>query len=654
MNLSAATKASSLGGGRGLEPGENPLVRHALTAAAVVVALAFVVLLGRLWYLQLLKGEHFRRLSETNRIRLVDLPPSRGLIFDAEGRLLADNRPAFYLAVVPEDVADWKQLGRRLDNLVGLTPEELAKARKAARGAPPFKPIVLRSHLDRHQLALLETFRYELPGVKVMVRYQRAYLAPQLASHVIGYLGEINKKELARASRSRYRLGDWVGRYGLEKSREQVLHGRRGARQVEVDAMGREIKVLKEAPASRGANLTLSLDLDLQRAAARAMAGRVGAVAAIDPRNGQVLALYSSPAFDPNQFISGMTTKQWKELVDDPLHPLKDRAISGMYPPGSTYKIITAAAGLAEKAINLSTRFFCAGQIPFGRRYYKCWAIKKGGHGHTDIHKAIRESCDVFFYKTGLRLGVERLAKWARAFGLGRPTGISLAHEAPGLVPDNKWKKKRYKEPWQEGETLSLSIGQSFTLVTPLQLARMTAAVANGGRLLTPTLVKAVTPPGGEPVPEPEPVTMRIPIKKEHLEIVAKGLDAVVNEPHGTARRARLPDIKVAGKTGTAQVVSLKFEKSFGKEENVPWKYRSHALFVAFAPVEDPSIAVGVVVEHGGHGGSDAAPVATAVMRAWFGLPQAEVPKFPPQALPPSVREQEPAPQAKPKPGAGA
>ncbi|MCF8034203.1 MAG: penicillin-binding protein 2 [Desulfarculaceae bacterium] len=660
MSLAHAPKAASLSGGRGLEPAENPLVRHALTAAAVVVALAFVILLGRLWYLQLLRGEHFRKLSETNRIRLVDLPPSRGLIFDAEGRLLADNRPAFTLAVVPEDVSDWKQLAVRLNNLVGFSPEELKKARRAARGAPPFKPIVLRSHLDRHQLALLETFRYELPGVKVLVRYQRAYLAPKVTSHVIGYLGEINKRELQRASRAKYRMGDWVGRYGLEQSRESVLHGRRGARQVEVDAMGREIKVLKEAPASRGADLTLSIDLDLQRAAARAMAGRVGAVAAIDPRNGQVLALYSSPAFDPNDFITGMTQKQWKHLVKNPLHPLKDRAISGMYPPGSTYKIITSAAGLAEKAINLSTRFFCAGQIPFGRRYYKCWAIKKGGHGHTDLHKAIRESCDVFFYKTGLRLGVERLAKWARAFGLGRPTGISLPHESPGLVPDNAWKKKRFKEPWQDGETLSLSIGQSFTLVTPLQLARMTAAVANGGRLLTPTLVKAVTPPGGDPVPEAEPVTTRVPIKAEYMQVVAKGLEAVVNEPHGTARRARLPGITVGGKTGTAQVVSLKFEKSFGKESKVPWKYRSHALFVAFAPVEDPSIAVGVVVEHGGHGGSDAAPVATAVMRSWFGLPPGPVPTFPPQALPPSLRpepeksQDKPKDKAKKKPGAGA
>jgi len=650
VNLSQIPKPASVGG-RGLEPGENPNIRMALLTAAVVVGLALVVLLGRLWYLQLLKGEHFRLLSENNRIRLVDLAPSRGLIFDAEGRLLADNRPAFTLAVIPEDVGDWAVLTRRLHNLVGLSPEEIAKARRAAQGAPPFKPVVLRNHLDRHQLALLETFRYELPGVKVLVRYQRAYLAPRMAAHVIGYLGEINKQELERSNRAVYRMGDWVGRYGLEKSREQVLHGRRGARQVEVDAMGREIKLIKEVPASRGADITLSINLDLQKAAAKALEGRAGAVAALDPRTGQVLCLYSSPTFDPNDFITGMSTKQWKALAEDPKHPLKDRSISGMYPPGSTYKIITAAAGLAEKAINLTTRFFCAGQMPFGNRYYRCWAYKKGGHGYTDIHKAIRESCDVFFYKTGLKLGVDRLAKWARAFGLGRPTGISLPHESPGLVPDSQWKKKRFKEPWQDGETLSLAIGQSFTLVTPLQMARMTAVVANGGMLVTPTLVKTVTPPGGEPVPAPEPVKTRVPIAPEHLDTIAKGLAAVVNEPHGTARRARLPGIIVGGKTGTAQVVGLKFEKSFGDEENVPWKYRSHALFVAYAPVENPTIAVGVVVEHGGHGGSDAAPVATAVMRAYFGIPEPE-PKQPPKPKP--APPAQPKPKKKPaRPGAG-
>ena len=592
-----------------------------LVVAALVVALTFGLLLGRLWYMQLLQGDHFRRLSENNRIRLVDLPPSRGLIYDAKGRLLADNRPAFTLAVVPEDVADWDKLGRRLEELVGISPQELERARKAAVGQPPFKPIRLRANLDRQDLAVLETFRYELAGVKVMVRYTRAYLAAKETAHLIGYLGEINKEELEKQPRSRYRLGDYVGRYGLEASRERVLHGKRGARQVEVDAVGRELAVLEEVEAERGGTLVLSIDLDMQKAAAKALGDEAGAVVAMNPKNGQVYCLYSSPSFDQNTFISGMTSEQWQSLSNDPMHPLKNRAISGMYPPGSTYKIITASAGLGSKVINAATSFFCPGQIPFGRRTYKCWAFKKGGHGNISLHQAIRESCDVYFYRVGLRVGVDKLAEYARAFGLGRPTGVPLPHESGGLVPDSKWKKKRFGEPWQEGETLSVAIGQGFNLTTPIQLARMVSVVANGGRLVTPTVVKAVIPAGSDvPVPEPEGVASKVPVSPENLKLVADGLVGVVNEPGGTARMARLPDITVAGKTGTAQVVGLKFERSFGKEEQVPWKYRSHALFVCYAPAEDPTIAVAVVVEHGGHGGSDAAPVAVEVLKAYFGI----------------------------------
>ncbi len=621
----------------GFDPAETPQVRRIVLTAALLVALAFAALVGRLWQLQLLQGEYFRTQSENNRIRLVDVPPRRGLIFDCKGRLLADNRPAFTLAVVPEDVGDWNKLSARLENLVGITPREIARARRAARGQPPFKPIRLRSHLDRHQLALLETFRYELPGVKVLVEYRRAYLAPQETAHVIGYLGEINQRELARAPKSLYRMGDYVGRYGLEASRERVLHGRRGARQVEVDALGRELNLIKEQEPVPGYDLTLSIDLKLQRAAAEALKGQVGAVAALDPRNGQVLCLYSSPSFDANSFITGMTGAQWKALSHDLLHPLKNRAISGMYPPGSTYKIVTAAAGLQEGVITPSTTFFCSGQIPFGRRSYKCWAFKKGGHGQVALHKALRESCDVYFYRVGLRLGVDRLARYARAFGLGRPTGVPLPHEAGGLVPDSKWKKRRFGEPWQEGETLSVAIGQGFNLVTPLQLARMVAVVANGGRLVTPTLVKSVSrPDGSPPVPEPPGMVSKVPVDPKYLELIRQGLVAVVNEPGGTARRVRLPGITVAGKTGTAQVVGSKVWKSYGKAKNVPWKYRDHALFVAFAPAQKPTIALAVVIEHGGHGGSAAGPVAKKILEAYFDLDQ----KKPEDKRPPDEKKE--------------
>ncbi|WP_449246801.1 penicillin-binding protein 2 [Desulfarculus baarsii] len=606
---------------KAIDPGEIPQVRRALFAAAALVGLAMAVLVGRLWYLQVLHGEEFRLLSENNRVRLVDVPPSRGLIFDCKRRLLADNRPTFTLVAVPEDVPDWDLLTRRLHALIGITPQEVADARKAARGAPPFKAMRLRSNLDRDQLANLETFQYELPGVKVMVEYRRAYLAAKETAHVIGYLGEINAEELKKAPRELYRMGDYVGRDGLERSRDRVLHGARGVRQVEVDAVGRELKVLSDKPERPGHDLILTLDLDLQKAAAVGMGQQVGAVVALNPKNGQVLCMYSAPSFDQNSFVLGMSGAQWQALSKDPMHPLKHRAISGVYPPGSTYKIITSAAGLSEGVINKDTLYFCSGQMSLGRRTYKCWAHKRGGHGSVNLHKALRESCDVYYYRVGKSLGVDRLAKYARAFGLGRASGVPLPHESSGLIPDSAWKRKRFGEPWQEGETLSVAIGQGFNLTTPLQLARMVAVVANGGRLVTPTLVAAVVrPDGGEPVPEPPGMISRTPVSDEHLKLIHEGLVAVVNEPHGTASRARVKGVTVAGKTGTAQVVALKFERKKGEE--TPWRFRDHALFVAYAPAEDPEIAVSVVIEHGGHGGSDAAPVAQRVLATYFHGPQ--------------------------------
>jgi penicillin-binding protein 2 len=641
---------------RVFDSAEAPSARRVILLAAVLAGVAFLALVGRLWFLQILQGESLRGLSENNRLRLLDVPPSRGLIFDAKGRLLADNRPGFSLAVIPEDVGDWDQLASRLEKLVGITPEEIRKVREAAQGHPPFKAIRLRSHLDREQLAMLETFRYELAGLKVQVEHRRSYLAARETAHVIGYLGEINQPELSASAKGVYRLGDYVGRYGLEKSRERVLHGKRGARQVEVDALGRELNLLDEVDAVQGHNLTLTIDLDLQRAAQAALGDEVGAVVAMDPKNGQVFCLYSSPSFDQNTFITGMSSRMWESLSHDPFHPLKDRAISGLYPPGSTYKIITAAAGLAEGVITPSTIINCPGEIPFGRRTYKCWALKKGGHGNVDLHRALRESCDVYFYRVGMRVGVERLAKYARAFGLGRPTGVPLGSESSGLVPDNEWKKKRFGEPWQDGETLSLSIGQGFNLTTPIQLARMVSVIANGGRLVTPTLVKTVHPnDGSEPVPEPMGMVSRVPVSPKDIQLIHQGLTAVVNEPGGTASATRLPGIQVAGKTGTSQIVSLAIEKAYGHEINLPWKYKNHALFVGYAPAEDPTIAVAVVVEHGGHGGSDAAPMARKVMETFFGVtPRPSKPKDVPGPLrdhPDPMAAVSPTPADKAKPG---
>lgn len=634
---------SSLTRNRLYQPSENPQARRALLVSGIIIGLVFLMLLGRLWYLQLLQGDYFRFRSENNRIRVLDIPPSRGSIFDTKGRLLADNRPSFSLAITPEDVKDWNTLSKRLHNLIGIDPEELDRLKRLSRGRNAFKPVRIRTNLDHSTLALLETFRYELPGTSVMVDHRRSYPVGNELCHVVGYLGEINQKELDAAPQGLYRQGDYVGRDGVERSREQVLLGTRGYRQVEVDADGRELGLLEEKLASPGHNLYLTIDLDLQKAAARAMGDEVGAVVAMDPTTGHVLCLYSSPTFDQNNLGYGITPQFWRELNENPYFPLKNRAINGLYPPGSTYKIVVAAAGLAEKEINAHSTFHCSGEMTFGNRTFRCW--RRGGHGTVNLHRALKESCDIYFYRLGLKLGVERIAKYARAFGFGSVTGIPLPHEAAGLVPDPDWKRRRFNQPWHEGETVSLSIGQGSNLITPLQLARMVSVIANRGTMVTPTIIKAVQPPdGSEPIPEPPTINNTVPVSTEDLELIHQSLIAVVNEPGGTARRAILPGITVAGKTGTTQVVSLNFVRSFGSKDKIPWKYRDHALFVCYAPAENPTIAMAVVIEHGGGGGSDAAPVARRVLEAYFNLTETPLAPRPPGPLatPPEDAGQQP------------
>jgi penicillin-binding protein 2 len=619
------------------QPSENYYIKRALALVGIFVGLVFIVLLGRLWFLQLLQGEYFRYRSENNRIRTLDLPPPRGIIFDSKGRILADNKVSFSLALIPEDVHDWELLAKRLHRLAGIDPEEILQLARLAKSANAFKPVRLRSNLDYQTMTLLETFRYELPGINVLTEHRRNYPESYILSHAIGYLAEISAEELKEAGRGVYRQGDYLGRDGVERSREEVLRGTRGYRQVERDANGRELSLLDQQPAMPGNNLILTLDLDLQKAAAEAMGDEVGAVVAMNPKNGEIMCLYSSPAYNLNDLGMNLTPAVWKDLNQNAYFPLKDRAINGLYSPGSTYKIVVAAAGLAEGEIDANTTFHCSGEFTFGNRTFHCW--RRGGHGSVNLHQALKYSCDVYFYRLGLKLGVERLAQYARAFGLGRVTGIPLPYESRGLVPDPAWKMRRYKQPWHEGETVSLSIGQGYNLLTPIQLARMVSVIANQGMVVTPTIIKAVVAPGASaPLAEPPTMASPIPVSLEDLELIHKGLVAVVNEPGGTAGRVRLPGITVAAKTGTTQVVSLNFARSFGARANIPWQYRDHAIFVCYAPAEDPTIAIAVIMEHGGGGGSDAAPVARHVLESYFGLPHSPLPERRPGPLaaPPS------------------
>jgi penicillin-binding protein 2 len=601
----------------GFDPITSELVQVRLRRVLYVVLLAFAVLVLRLWLLQVVHGPEYRVKSENNRIHLRDIPPFRGMIFDRGGHLLVDNRPAFNLYLIPEEIRDPEALLDRLHELAGVD-REAARARlaKAGRGQP-FRPVLIKRDLTRETLAVVESHRFNLPGVMIQVKPQRHYIRGELAAHVIGYLGEISEAQLKSGRYPDTRPGDLIGKSGVEAQWQQYLHGARGGEQVEVDAAGRRLEVLSRKPPVSGYNLSLTLDNDLQALAEKGLEGKKGAIVAMDPRTGEILAMASAPAFDPNTFIGGIDRDTWKEMVSGGDYPLQNRVIAGQYPPGSIFKIVVGLAGLEEGLVDPEEETFCGGRYRLGSHVFRCW--KRYGHGKMDFHGALRESCDVYFYKLGRRLGVDRIAHYARMLGLAERTGLKLGSERAGLIPTSRWKLKRFGVPWQAGETISTSIGQSFVLVTPIQAARMIGAVFNGGVLHQPKVVRWVGKGGGTEYRFEPTVVSRLEVQPEHLERIRRALIAVVHEPRGTGGRSRVKGVTVAGKTGTAQVVALEVEKASAKGEEVPEKYRDHAWFVAVAPAEEPGLAIAVLVENSGHGGSVAAPIAGKMIQAFLG-----------------------------------
>ncbi|MDD4274419.1 MAG: penicillin-binding protein 2 [Desulfobacter postgatei] len=606
-------------------------IKHRYVVASMCIVFVFSVLLLRLVYLQMIRGEEYRRLSMTNCVRLKSIKSSRGLIYDRNRILLVDNRPAFDLTIVLEDAKPLKQTLDHLAELTGDSCEDLTAIIEKEGGAAFYKPLVLKRDITRDLLAAIEAHQFDLPGIHIDIEPSRNYIHKKTAAHLIGYLGEINKDELDSGKFPNVRSGDSIGRYGVEKSFDADLQGKRGGHQLEVDVNGRVIKILKTVEPVSGNDLVLTIDLPLQQKAEGLLGENDGAVVALDPSNGDVLVMASSPSFDQNDFIGGISSKKWQVLRDDPGRPMNNKAIQAEYPPASTYKIITALAGLEEKVIDRNSTFFCPGFYKFGNRRYHCWS--KYGHGTINVVDAIAQSCDVFFYQTGEKLGVDALAKYAQGSGLGRLTGIRLAHERPGLIPTSAWKKQRFKEPWQAGETLSISIGQGFNLVTPLQMAVFISAVGNNGTLYRPRLVKSVQDAKGQVIREIEPeITGGLPASKKNLAIVRQGLLEVVHGNRGTARQIRLPDVEIAGKTGTAQVFSRKAGEKFDNKK-LKRTLQDHAWFVCYAPAQDPKIAIAVIIEHGEHGSSAAAPVAQELIHAYFGDPE----------VPAAVVEEDPA-----------
>ncbi|MBN2419183.1 MAG: penicillin-binding protein 2 [Deltaproteobacteria bacterium] len=585
----------------------------------VFVIVIISILLLRLWFLQIINGPAYRIQSENNRIHLQSIPPYRGRIMDRNGELLVDNRPSYDLYIIPEDIQDPEQLAANLKRLISLDIEQFNKKHKKAYSGRPFNPVLVKKNISREELAVIEVNGFNLPGVYVQDRPQRNYIYNTFAAHIIGYLGEINEKELKSGKYPDNSAGDYIGKTGVEGKWQDKLNGESGGMQVEVDAAGRKLETLaSQKPAVPGYNINLTIDKDLQSFAESSLKDKRGTIVALDPNTGEVLAMASSPAFDPNKFVGGISTEDWNEIRNNPAHPLQNRAVASQYPPGSIFKIVVALAGLEEGQLDPAEQVFCNGRYSLGNHTYKCWGLKLGGHGSVNLQEALVNSCDIYFYKLGKKLGIDTIAGYSRMFGLGKKTNIDLHGESDGIIPDTEWKLRRDGIPWQQGETVVSAIGQSYVTVTPLQMASLISTVFNGGRIFEPRVVKRVGNDTSNIYEFAPTLHGKLGISSENIELVKQALIAVVNDPKGTGKNAKVKDITVAGKTGTAEVANQERIKALNLDGEVPSKLETHAWFVAVAPAEDPEIAISILVEHGGGGSSEAAPIAGELIRQYL------------------------------------
>lgn len=594
-----------------------------------IVAVFILIVLCRLVYLQAYQGKSYRALSQQISVREEELRARRGLILDRNGVVLADNRSSFEIVIIPQFLRDRERVLNSLAQIIQVTKEDIEKKLADARINPPFLPVVIKADAPYDLVSKIKEYDrpdytgsvpVDLEGVEVRLTPLRSYPYPELFSHVLGYLKEVDRPDLKKFAEKvpgRYSLGDLWGASGLERAFDLDLRGEDGVNARVVDARGKEIrgnpdlKILESTASyapTDGKFLLSTLDFDAQKVAAEAMGERRGAVVAMDPLTGEVLVLTSSPGYDANKIIKNIDKDYWRMINTDENKYLFNRAIQGTYPSGSTYKIVDSVAGLMSGKITTETQFTCGGGLKFGNRFFQCW--KSGGHGAIQLVRAITQSCDVFFYNVGLKVGVDGLKKYATLLGLGQKTGIEIPYEEGGLIPSSEWKMKRFKQPWIESETLSIAIGQGYDLVSPIQNARMIAMIANGGHEIAPHLLKGILDADRKVLRSGEPKMGPQVIPTEILKPIQEGLIGVV-QGEGTARALRASPYKIAGKTGTAQVV--------GNESKFRGERRDHAWFVAYAPYDNPKIAVAVLVENGGHGGVAAAPVAQAVIDTYLG-----------------------------------
>jgi penicillin-binding protein 2 len=594
--------------------------------AAVCCVLGMLLLAIRLLILQVFHHDVFSTLSQNNRLHLVAIPPNRGLIYDRNGVILAENRPSYQLEVVPEDVQDMDGSLAALRQLINMTDPDIERFRKEMKRSRRFEAVPLRFNLTEDEVAVFAVNRYRFPGFDIKASLTRHYPFGPTTAHLLGYVSRIDDDDLKHLDESNYRATTHIGKLGIEQYYEKTLHGMAGYQQVEVNVEGRVLRVVEERDPVPGSDLYLNVDIRVQQVAEAALGEHAGAVVALEPTTGAVLAMVSKPAFDPHPFVNGISTEAFRALQDAKERPLYDRALRGQYPPGSTVKPLLGLAALERGLQPASRSVNCWGhyQLPGDRRKYRDW--KKTGHGVTSMHKAVVESCDVFFYDMAYRMGIDAMADYARPFGLGSPTGIDIKGEKAGLLPNTEWKRKRLGFPWYPGETLSAGIGQGYMLMTPVQLAYETAVLAANGKGYRPQVVQSMQLPGQPPQAIAPVLQAEVPIQQQaNWDSIRRAMIDVVHSDRGTARSASWGvKYQIAGKTGTAQVIGVAQNEEYD-EEKIAKEHRDHALFIAYAPAEAPRIAVGVLVENGGHGGSTAAPVARKVMDQYLIAGVAEV-----------------------------
>ncbi len=588
-----------------------------------------VLLMGRLWFLQVLKGREFLVASERNQFREATRPAPRGLIYDRDGALLLSNRPFFDLVIIPQYLpkSDRSRTVKIISEIFHIPEDYIERKLTEASAVPKFVPIRIKRNLALHEVAMVESNKFFVPGIDVDIVPRRDYGRGESA-HLLGYLGEVGQKELdtlnSQSKSFQYRLGSIIGKMGVEKKYEQFLRGFEGKDFLQVDAQGRlradsgpDLSTDRRLDARRGSDVFLTIDTDLQRVAAEAFRNKNGAIVAVNAQNGEILAYVSHPNFSLSIYQDGLSSEDWVDLQANPFKPLLDKVTGGTYPPGSTYKMITAIAALEEGVVTPDRTYHCNGVFTFAGIPWRCW--KKGGHGSVSMRRAVEQSCDVYFYQVGNLLGADRIAKWGKLFGLGEKTGLDLNTEQEGILPSTEWKLRKRGQPWQGGDTINMAIGQGFNLTTPLQIAMMYAAMGNNGHLYRPFMLKKVLDDKGNVVKEEKAMERRfIPLKQETLTIVKGGLQDVVMAPTGTGKRAQVKGFTVSGKTGTAQTAALKKTKDKNLDD-VAFQQRDHAWFAAYSPSENAEIAVVALSEYdGGGGGAQAAPIVQQVLEAYW------------------------------------